>query len=77
MVELLLEQGADPTIQGWMQLSALGRAREWNARGADPELQRVFNLLDEQAKCQKLQRRSAFPGLLETPAECLDRDREN
>jgi len=63
MVELLLEHGADPTIQGWMQPSALDRAREWNAEGADPELQRVFNLLDEQAKCQKASEVIPFSGL--------------
>jgi len=56
MVELLLKHGADPTVPGWMQLSALDRARDWTADGTAPELRRIFDLLDEEAKRRKLQR---------------------
>lgn len=34
MAERLVEAGADPTIPGWMQLTALDRARRGNKRGA-------------------------------------------
>jgi ankyrin repeat protein len=53
MVELLLEHGADPTIKGWMQLSALDRARDWSADDADAELRRIFDLLNNAAKLGK------------------------
>jgi len=56
MVELLLKHGADPTIKGWMQLSALDRARDWNADDADPELRRIFELLNNAAKLGKSQK---------------------
>jgi ankyrin repeat protein len=56
MVELLLKYGADPTIKGWVQLSALDRARDWNADGTAPNLRRIFDLLDDAAKRRKLQR---------------------
>jgi ankyrin repeat protein len=50
MVRLLLRHGADPTIPGWMQLSALDRARDWAAGAPAPELREIFELLDEEAK---------------------------
>jgi len=56
IVELLLKHGADPTIQGWMQLSALDRARDWNADDADPELRRIFDLLNNAARLGKRQK---------------------
>ncbi len=49
MVQLLVRHGADPTIPGWMQLSALDRARDWAGAPA-PELRQIFELLDEEAK---------------------------
>jgi ankyrin repeat protein len=41
MARLLLDAGADPTIRGWMQLSALDRARN-RRRGDGP---RVYELM--------------------------------
>jgi len=49
MVQLLLRHGADPTIPGWMQMSALDRARDW-ADAPTPELREISELLDEEAK---------------------------
>ncbi len=46
MAETLIDAGADPTIPGWMQLTALDRARERKK----PEGRRVFQLLLETAK---------------------------
>ena len=37
MVQLLLKHHADPNITGWMQLSALDRARDAAANDAAPE----------------------------------------
>ena len=49
MVQLVVRHGADPTIPGWMQLSALDRARDWAGAPA-LELRQIFELLDEEAK---------------------------
>lgn len=53
MVRLLLKHGADPTIPGWMQLTALDRARDWASGYAPPELKEIFRLLDEEVKRRK------------------------
>ena len=53
MVQLLVRHGADPTIPGWMQLSALDRARDWAAGSPAPELREIFELLDAEAKRRK------------------------
>lgn len=47
MVQLLLRHGADPTIRGWMQLSALDRARSAATDGNEPERRQILELLDE------------------------------
>jgi ankyrin repeat protein len=46
MAELLVKAGANPTIPGWMQLTALARARERKRE----EGRRVYELLVETAK---------------------------
>lgn len=46
MAQRLIDAGADPTIPGWMRLSALDRA----ARREKPEGQRVLKLLQDAAK---------------------------
>jgi ankyrin repeat protein len=46
MARLLIDAGADPTIQGWMQLTALDRAK---GRG-DEEGRKVYALLKAAAK---------------------------
>jgi ankyrin repeat protein len=46
MAELLIRLGADPTIRGWMQISALDRASERKK----PEGRRVYQLLTDAAK---------------------------
>lgn len=46
MAELLVEAGANPTIPGWMQLTALNRAQERKKK----EGRRVYELLHEIAK---------------------------
>lgn len=46
LAKLLIDAGADPTIQGWMQLSALDRAKEREGE----EGQRVYELLFETAR---------------------------
>jgi ankyrin repeat protein len=50
MMQLLLRHGADPTIPGWMQMSALDWARDWAAGAPAPELRQIFELLNEEAK---------------------------
>jgi len=52
MVQLLLEHGADPTIPGWMQLSALDRARDWAAAGTARELREILELLEKAGRRQ-------------------------
>jgi ankyrin repeat protein len=54
MVRLLLKHGADPTIPGWMQRTALDRARDWASGYAPLELKEIFRLLEEEAKRRKL-----------------------
>ena len=46
MAQFLIDAGADPTIQGWMQLNALDRAKD-RKRGEGPE---VYKLLLKAAK---------------------------
>ncbi len=46
MVELLLEAGADPTIEGWMRRTPLDRAQE-RKHGDGP---RIYELLEQAAK---------------------------
>jgi ankyrin repeat protein len=46
IAELLIANGADPTIPGWMQLTALDRA----ASRERPEGRRVFEILQEAAR---------------------------
>jgi ankyrin repeat protein len=46
MAKLLIDAGADPTIRGWMQLTALDKARK-RRRGDGPA---VFELLQAAAK---------------------------
>lgn len=46
MAELLVKAGANPTIPGWMQITALDRARKRKKR----EGKRVYELLNETAK---------------------------
>ena len=53
MVQLLLRHGADPTLRGWMQLSALDRARRAAADGTAPERRQILALLDEEATRRK------------------------
>ncbi|HEY7154662.1 MAG TPA: ankyrin repeat domain-containing protein [Gemmataceae bacterium] len=51
MARLLVEAGADPTIPGWMQRSALDRAeRRRHEEGTGSEGQAVFNILKEAAR---------------------------
>lgn len=51
MARLLAEAGADPNIQGWMQLTALDRAeRRRREEGTGSEGQAVFNYLKEAAQ---------------------------
>lgn len=45
-VKTLLAQGADPTIRGWMQLSALDRA----GKRQKDEGRRVYELLSRHAQ---------------------------
>lgn len=45
MAKVLIDAGANPTIQGWMQLTALDRAKERKKE----EGQRVFELLSTNA----------------------------
>ena len=45
MVKRLIDAGADPTIRGWMQLTALDRAK----KRADAEGERILRLLNETA----------------------------
>jgi ankyrin repeat protein len=53
MVKLLVTHGADPTIPGWMQLSALDRARDWAVGSPAPALREIFELLESEAKRRK------------------------
>jgi len=53
MVKLLVTHGADPTIPGWMQLSALDRARDWAVGSPAPALREIFELLEREAKRRK------------------------
>ena len=46
MAKLLVEAGADPTIPGWMQITALGRAKERKKA----EGRRVYELLKMASK---------------------------
>lgn len=46
MARVLIAAGADPTIRGWMQLSALDRARDRKK----PEGRKVYELLVEAGK---------------------------
>jgi ankyrin repeat protein len=46
VAKLLVESGADPTIPGWMQLTALDKAQERKR----PEGLRVFQLLEQAAR---------------------------
>ena len=46
VAKLLIDSGADPTIPGWMQLTALHKARERK----QPEGLRVCQLLEQAAK---------------------------
>ncbi len=46
MAEILVSAGADPTISGWMQLTALDRAEERD----DDEGRRVYHLLQAAVK---------------------------
>src|SRR6266478_418569 len=50
MVQLLLKHGADPTIPGWVNRSALDRARDWIAAPAASVLRQIFELLDAEAR---------------------------
>jgi ankyrin repeat protein len=50
MVELLLRCGADPTVQGWMQLSALDRARHAATIAISPAQSRILELLEAEAR---------------------------
>jgi len=50
MVQLLLKHHADPTITGWMQISALDRARDAAANDTARESRRISELLNEAAK---------------------------
>jgi hypothetical protein len=52
MAQLLIEAGADPTLPGWMQLTALNRAKD-RKRGEGP---RVYELLSRAAR--RFQKRS-------------------
>jgi ankyrin repeat protein len=47
MVRLLLVAGADPTLPGSMQLSALHRAYRWRNSTRHPELRRICELLEQ------------------------------
>jgi ankyrin repeat protein len=48
MARLLIDAGADPTVPGWMQLSALDRAeRRRQEQGTGSEGQAVFDFLRE------------------------------
>ncbi len=49
MAERLIRAGADPTIAGWMQLTAIDRA----ARRKDPQARAVQKLLNAAAKERK------------------------
>ena len=56
MVRLLLKYGADPTVPGWMQLSALDRARDWAAADSAPELLQIYELLEQKAGSSRKKR---------------------
>ena len=49
MAETLIKAGADPTIQGWMQLTAIDRA----SKRTNSEGMRVYELLLKTAKKQR------------------------
>lgn len=48
MIKLLVDAGADPTIPGWMQITALDQARERveNSKKASPEAVEILKLLE-------------------------------
>ncbi len=49
MVKLLIEHGADPTVPGWMQITALDKAREWPKWKRHPEMKTLYALLEKAA----------------------------
>ncbi|SRR5579883_372199 len=58
MAQFLAEAGADPTIPGWMQLTALDLAeRRRHEEGTGSEGQAVFNLLKEAAEKRSQRKR--------------------
>lgn len=60
VARLLVEAGADPTIPGWMQLTALDRAkRRRHEEGTGSEGQAVFNFLDDVARKRSSRKRKA------------------
>lgn len=60
MARLLVEAGADPTIPGWMQCTALDHAeRRRHEEGTGSEGQAVFNFLREVAKKQSSRTRKS------------------
>jgi len=53
MIQLLLRHGANPTITGWMQMSALDRARDWARAETPAQLHEIFKLLADAASRQR------------------------
>lgn len=57
MAQILVASGADPTVQGWMQLSALDRAAQRKrSEGTGSEGQAVYEFLQEAARKKKVRR---------------------
>jgi len=53
MVQLLLAHGADPAAGGWMQLSAMDRARKRALKGSAPESTAIVELLEKEIERRK------------------------
>jgi ankyrin repeat protein len=57
MVTLLLEAGADPTLRGWMRLSAIDRASDWHTSTWYPALRRMHEMLTSATRGKVFARR--------------------
>jgi len=49
LVQVLIAAGADPTISGWMQLTAIDKAKERSEKNPGPMAQSILDLLQKQA----------------------------
>lgn len=46
VVEMLIRRGADPTLPGWMKMTAIDFLDEWRARGPSPQVDKLARILE-------------------------------